>query len=535
MSHNNYTHNNNNTYTIEIAIDPSSAGGTGTTISYDDTGTVYYKMDIIPNTAGTPLFAGNFTIDGVSPTYHWSWNANPIGPTNQSAPVPPHSYYTTQQIQKTLIGQYGPTYPLDNNPIYGPIKFDNSAYVNGGFTTSGKRATWSKIILKEVYLDNNGVEYTADGQTEFASSEEFTWALNSLPNPNLFNSNSEIPYKIVAYVYIEYNFSVPLADETLSIDFDETPPTGGCTDPTAGNFNGQVHFDDGSCTYPPSPHSIIIQDLGLVHSNPPVYNDPPAFSQTPSWDGLQGAHTRDLINLTVMPKNIQIGNGATNLFLNTITLANTYLPGDYVSETVEIDLYPRRETYGTGQFLNSGTEIMATAIAAFDFPVANGPNQQDTTTSITYLGDARANLTAANLRILNYDDDYGSILPRSTYVPLGTSGNYSSNTSLQPQWVADSGYVDEDGLVPTTIVEWYAEDMDCLQPDGSIFRVGMDGIWAEDFYTTSNNTITRYPGLEWFPARVKLFVNLAFTMPNHDVYVTLDLNHDTKRTDHFII
>ena len=74
--------------------------------------------------------------------------------------------------------------------------------------------------------------------------------------------------------------------------------------------------------------------------------------------------------------------------------------------------------------------------------------------------------------------------------------------------------------------------MDCLQPDGSIFRVGMDGIWAEDFYATSNNTITRYPGLEWFPARVKLFVNLAFTMPSHDVYVTLDLNHDTKRTDH---
>ena len=88
---------------------------------------------------------------------------------------------------------------------------------------------------------------------------------------------------------------------------------------------------------------------------------------------------------------------------------DTYLPGDYVSETVEIDLYPRRETYGTGQFLNSGTEIMATAIAAFDFPVTHGPDQQDTTTPTTYLGNARANLTAANLRILNYDDDYGSI------------------------------------------------------------------------------------------------------------------------------
>ena len=531
MSHNNYTHNNNNTYTIEIAVDPSSAGGTGTTISYDDTGAVYYKMDIVPNTVSTPLFAGNFTIDGVSPTYKWSWNANPIGPTNQSAPIPPHSYYTTQQIQKTLIGQYGPTYPLDNNPIYGPIKFDNSAYVNGGFTTSGKRATWSKIILKEVYLDNNGVEYTADGQTEFASSLEFTWVLNSLPNPNLFNNNSEIPYKIVAYVYIEYNFSVALADETLSIDFDETPPTGGCTDPTADNFNGQVHFDDGSCTYPPSTHSVIIQDLGLVHSNPPLYDDPPFPSQVPSYDGFNQS-TLDLSSLLVMPKNLQIGSGATP---GVITLANTYLPGEYVNEVVEIDLFQRRQTVGTGNFTTINgvtTEIMETAIAAYNFPIPGSPDSQDFTSSITFLGDAKANLTAANLRIDNYNPDEGATVMRSAYVPKFSSGSYSLNTSAQPQWVPDAGYVDEDGLVPTTIVEWYTEQLDCLQPDGSTFTVGTDGMWAEEVYTASNNTIAKYPGLEWFPARVKLFVQLAFAMPAHDVYLTLDLRHDTKRTDH---
>ena len=36
MSHSNYTHNTNNNYQIEIVVDPSSGGGTGTTQMYDD-------------------------------------------------------------------------------------------------------------------------------------------------------------------------------------------------------------------------------------------------------------------------------------------------------------------------------------------------------------------------------------------------------------------------------------------------------------------------------------------------------------------
>ena len=57
-------------------------------------------------------------------------------------------------------------------------------------------------------------------------------------------------------------------------------------------------------------------------------------------------------------------------------------------------------------------------------------------------------------------------------------------------------------------------------------------MWAEEVYTGSNTTITNYPGLEWFPTKIKLFVNLSFVMPAHDVYLTLDLQHDTRRTDH---
>lgn len=530
MSHNNYTHNTSNNYQIEIVVDPSSGGGTGTTQMYDDNGTVYYKMDIFPNLASTPLFAGNFTIDGISPTYKWSYSANPYGLTNNLPQLPPHNYYTTQQIQKTLNGLNGQFFPLDNNPIYGPIEFNNSTYVNGGFTTSGQRATWSKIILKEVYTDDAGVEHTANGQLQFQTSDEQLWHAGGLPNPNTFSATNGLPTKIVAYVYMELNQNVPAGNETLNIDFDETPPTGGCTDNLADNYSPNAHFDDGSCTYPPPTYNVIIQDLGVVYSdNLTGYSDPPFASEVPSFDGFIQT-TLDLNGLTVMPKNLQIGSGATP---GTITLANSYLPGVLVNEVVEIDLFPRRQTVGTGNFMTQNgvqVEIMETAIAAFDFPITGGPDQQDTTTPLSFLGiGSAANLTAAGIFLENIDSDTGSLIGANTYVPVGTSGSYSSNTSLQPSWMPDTGFLDKDGNYPYTIAEWDAEKLECLQPDGSTFVVYNDGMWVEEVYSTNNNTMSNYPGLEWFPRKVKFFIELSFTMPSNDVYVTLNLRHDTNR------
>ena len=317
MSHNNYTHNTNNNYKIEIVVDPSSGGGTGTTQMYDDNGTVYYKMDIFPNLASTPLFAGNFTIDGISPTYKWSYTINPYGLTGQSAPLPPHNYYTTQQIQKTILGQYGPLYPLDNNPIYGPIEFNNSTYVSGGFTTSGQRATWSKIILKEVYTDDAGVEYTANGQLQFQTSDEHLWHAGGLPNPNTFSATNGLPTKIVAYVYLELNQNVPAGNETLNIDFDETPPTGGCTDNLADNYSPNAHFDDGSCTYSPPSFSLPPLTTTSDLSSSTVYN-------VASMNGYQLNAPIDILILD-------------NLTINIPSAINGLAPYDYemsVADTV---------------------------------------------------------------------------------------------------------------------------------------------------------------------------------------------------------
>ena len=384
MSHNNYTLNNNNTYTVEIATDPSSAGGPGTTTSYDADGNVYYKMDIFPTAFGTPLFAGNFTIDGISPTYKWSWNANPIGPDNQSAPVPPHSYYTTQQIQKTLIGQYGPTYPLDNNPIYGPIKFD----------------------------------------------------------------------------------------------------------PFADNFNGQVHFDDGSCTYPSPRYSI-------------TFNGPSG--------NATGPYTNAFTNSTfanLNPNDIRnfIFNGGVPLVLN-----NTYAAGDLVSELVTINLTPVTPN------------VIPTFEAVYDFPNPGGPNANlDNTDPDIGFGDSTNNLTAASIRFLNLDN-YDSSSQTPNYLSTGNS------LYTQPDWVAD-GWVDSTGATPSTIVSFdFQNGIDTFDDNGDPINLDTDTIQIEEFYFLNTNAqLNTNPGYEWYPYKLTISILFDFTMPAHDLNIVLDLDHNTE-------
>ncbi len=254
MSHNNYTHNSNNNYDVSIVIDPNATQGTGTTAKYDDNGEIYYEISIIPKQLPSPLFAANFRIGNNSgsyilPTYKWDYSYNPNGTGNGNPPPPPHNINTQQNIYKILLGQYGPLYPTDNTPIYGPIKFEQTTIWANHVNLN---VTWSKIILKEIYQDDSGNLHTVNGQLEFQTSEESQWNASVL-NPNNFTTNN-YPVEIKAYVYIDYRPGYsPNQNESFTIDFDEVEPIEGCTDPTALNTTPGATIDDGSCTYAPPP------------------------------------------------------------------------------------------------------------------------------------------------------------------------------------------------------------------------------------------------------------------------------------------
>ena len=83
--------------------------------------------------------------------------------------------------------------------------------------------------------------------------------------------------------------------------------------------------------------------------------------------------------------------------------------------------------------------------------------------------------------------------------------------------------------MPTTILTWDVpgNSIACVQPDGTVFDVGVEGVWAEEFYVpNTSGQVSDFAGLEWFPKRIDLYVKLDFTMPNHEVVVNLDLQHN---------
>ena len=541
-----FTFNSNNNYQVDLVNESDTDNPTA--FDYTSSANIpFVEIKITPTNPQTnPVLASNLTFNSLTPYFQW------VGMAFQPPTCSP--YETPHETTSSLMHTNSYIYPSTcgttnfmgstNEAWQGPYHLLNDPALRDAEIAS-IGVSWKEIILIEVYEDDNG-DLVNDDHTPAIDDAFQQWRMweplsrvplgGSSPTSNDPPITTNVyPKYVKAFVYLQFHPTGLFSNAVLNIDVDEVEPTYGCTDPNANNYDINAQVDDLSCILPAPTYNIIAQDRGFINSNPPVYFDPPAFSQTPAYSPVNGFNTYDISGLTRMPKNLQIGNGATP---GTVTSTNSYEAGEYVSETMEIIVYQRRQTFGTGSFITSNgvtTEITGQAIAAWNFPITSpnsSPDAQDFTTPITFFGDAQANLTAANLSILNYNPDEGATVMRSAYVPLGTSGNYSSNTSLQPQWVPDGGYVDEDGLVPRTIVEWYTEDLDCTQLDGSIFTVGTDGMWAEEVYTGSNTTITNYPGLEWFPTKIKLFVNLSFVMPAHDVYLTLDLQHDTRRTDH---
>ena len=518
------TFNSNNNYNVEIVTEPDVLNPT--VMRYSSiTNTPYIELKITSDIYQYPLIAGNMNFDGLyrfidhhaqnnannscTPviTPHGVNTTNTFGATNFPGTLANGSVCALPQITANVTSSFQG--PFQSHRSYGQIL--NDQVLNG--------VAWTKVIWVGVYEYDNGTLANTVFSPEI-SEDIATWQLWDPNNPAKPITNNIYPIYIRAFVFLEFAPAGPnglTSDIDIFIDIDEDTPIYGCTNPSALNYNSTATIDDGSCSFTPTPKTIYIQESEIVHSAPFTgYTDPPFPSQVPSFDSAGGTGTMDLSGEPFMPKNLKASN-------NNQPLSTTYMPGDSVYETVLVNIAPRTKDNILYSF--SGTTI-ETGIATFDFTIAGGPDNQDMTDPTSFLGDTANNLTAAGIYINNNDPDNGSVIGRGDYVANNTSGSFSSNTSVQPNWMPDSGFLDVDGLFPRTIVEWpNANEISFEQPDGSFFTAELDGIWAEEIYALN----PLVPGQEWFPMRIELYVTVEFIMPNHDVYLNLDLIHDTQR------
>ena len=279
----------------------------------------------------------------------------------------------------------------------------------------------------------------------------------------------------------------------------------GCTDPDATNYNSNATIDDGSCVYAgPSQYSVTVSP-----SNYPIQNS-------------TGLYTDIFLNSQYVLTNV-----ASNLFINIdqsghyLTLANTYAAGDLVSELVQISIIPVTPDSGFSNFE-----------AVYDFAINGGPDPNITQTSGyqnqgDQWGDTKNNLTGASIRFLNLDQ----------YNPSSQTPTY--NVEVNGELQGYGGYSpwhnspDPTGLQPTMEV-FFGDDISTLDPDGNEFIISTDGIYLREYYyPNSDPQLILNPGYEWFPYELKLFIQLDFIMPAHNIDIKLDLDHNTENQGDF--
>jgi hypothetical protein len=515
MAHNNYTHNTANNYDVQIVVDANPTGGVGTSVSYTDTGVSYYMLEIIPTQQSPipPVFAANFTVDGVVGEFYWDESVNP---TLTSFPEPPpHGIFSQQTIFKTYHQLTGTTTSTDNQPCAGPIVFDNTAYVTGAFLTDPAEITWGKIVLAETYEDDSGNKYVNGAQVPFGSGDSSTWDLPSIPSGTSFTFNSGYPIKIRAYVYLEYapGFTGLTGNETINIDFDEIEPIVGCTDPLADNPTLNATIDDGSCTFSSGTHAVVI-DVSIESSPSGIsngdYTDGSTYSMAPGFD-----YTTVNFSSGIGYGNIQLeGEKLAGTSTKTITLANVYEAGDLVTELVEFFIYPSYNIVtllGLNFYYNN----------VYDYPFTGGPSANINTDPL-YLqrmywgwGDSKNNLTAASLRIRQ------PFIFQNWEEPI-----YLEAITFLPAYADWIHIADQTGLQPTQIVNFsnFAESS-TLGANSITSSITAQEIYSTDYYT--------YPGYEFYPEKVKISISLDFTMPSNLSYnqayeIPVNIYHNTE-------
>lgn len=560
------TFNPNNNYNVEIVQEPN-VGGSSPSFSFFEIkyssgnipGTTYglpfVEMKITPTNPQTrPVLACNLEFDKSAnqvPSFTHNYNYQSLGVLPCDPPSPPytvnsnlnvvsslehfHSIYRSQTQCSNVIGGTSPPSFFGNsfNPQQGPYFVDYDSSITQSQLSNNKVGV-TKVVFIEIYEDDNGNLVNDNFSPEIEGNSE-AWAMwHHQGGPSI--TNKLYPVFIKAFVFLDISLlSQITADTTLFIDIDEKPPIYGCNDSSALNYQPAATVGDGSCLYAPIPKNVIIKDVGnTMTPQQGAYIDPPFPSEVISIPQL-GLTTQDLSGLPVMPKNLAtsqrtvIVNGQT--IIPSIILANSYNNGDHVNELVHIKLFPRQKVINTlGFFQGSTTPIPTKALAVFDFPLTGGPdtNYQASLPSadpLVWMGQALNNLTGAGVSILNNGVTNNG---RPNYVPVSSTSGYSQVQAEPTRWWPTQA-LDINGNVPTTILTWDVpgNSIACVQPDGSVFDVGVEGVWAEEFYVpNTSGQVSDFAGLEWFPKRIDLYVKLDFTMPNHEVVVNLDLQHN---------
>jgi len=559
------TFNPNNNYNVEVVEEPNanslnpsfsleiknSAGNIpGTTY-----GLPFVEMKITPTNSQTrPLLACNLEFDksdNQTPSFTHNYIYQSLGVLPCDPPPPPytinsnfnvvsslehfHSIYRSQTQCSSVIGGVNPPNFFGNSftPQQGPyfVDYDPSFTLT---QVSNNKIGITKIIFIEIYEDDNGNLVNDNFSPDIEGNSE-AWSMWNYQS-GVSITNKIYPVFIKAFVFLDTALLPSItADTTLFIDIDETQPIYGCNDSSALNYDSSATVGNGSCLYSPVSNKIIVKDVGnVMTSQQGAYVDPPFPSEVISMPQL-GLNTQDLSNLPVMPKNLAISqktivvNGQD--VIPSMVLSNTYFAGEHVKELVHIKLFPRQKILNTGSILYTGTSpILTKALAIFDFPLAGGPfpNYEASLPNadpLQWMGEAINNLTGAGIRILNNGIGNDG---KPKYVPVSLTSGFSLTQSERAKWwpAGPDGII---GDVPTTVLTWQVPNnsIQCLQPDGSIFSVGVVGLWAEEFYIpNTSGQIFSFPGLEWFPKKIDLYVKLDFIMPNHEVVVNLDLQHN---------
>jgi len=542
--HINNTSNTNNIYSVEVIHDENVLN----TLRVQTTGagTDFYNFKIIPNDYSQLMCAGNFKIDGLSSSWVYNATVHSFHPSKCYPQNPP--WYGTgvgQHVKHSTAHSYvlkgegnfpgftggPPNTPGLNIPCWGPnsltgqnftgngtyrfngpFVFDNSAYCDGAFLTSTEPVTWRKIVLVDMYEEDNGnIRSGASGDLDNTENWiQMIWPpqMNQYTNPptpayTLNPNHNSYPAHVKAWIVPEYHPTNPKEENmSINLDIDYVAPVGGCTDQGADNYQSTADFNDGSCTYPPPvTYTITISDSGTAG----------------------GPYTNEYLNNTFSgpapAKNLVFNGG------NPFVLANTYQAGDVVTEYIQIDLTPQLDQNGN--------------IAVFDFPIAGGPNPNITqtlgyTNQGTQWGDAKNNLTAASIRINNVGDPsirrVGSLHDPNNNV-LSEWHNSPDPTGYQPEKLYTFDDNPGNGTFTAKIITTDASGNPLDIPTGTTDPASTaSGVGVLEFnYSSGDPEVTAQPALEYFPYKLWLLINIKdFVMPAENVNIAVDIEHNTE-------